>query len=154
QAERVEAREPADRLIASRVRLLCGQDREFEERHLRSLVLPVTAPLVGRDLGAGLLDVLTAAPPRRLAAQRTGSRRAHRRTPLLSITRYGPSLGHRASDEDQRRPANRSSSGTSVSTNDLTSSKSSVGHASASTSRGTANQNPFGSICVAWAISA
>ena len=51
-------------------------------------------------------------------------------------------------------PANRSSSGTGLSTYDVTSSKSSVGHTSAWSSRGIANQNPSGSICVACASSA
>ena len=51
-------------------------------------------------------------------------------------------------------PANRSSSGFSVSTSDLARWKSSVGHAARCTSCGQANQPPSGSIWVAWAISA
>src|SRR5690606_29971442 len=51
-------------------------------------------------------------------------------------------------------PANRSSSGSVVSTSECTSSYSSVGQSSRSSSTGTANQRESGSICVACAFSA
>src|SRR4051812_43902369 len=50
-----------------------------------------------------------------------------------------------------RMPAKRSSSGPIGPTNDCASSKSSVGHTFCWRASGTANQNPSGSTCVAWA---